>query len=360
MSGQAVYAANHKQWSDSLVLTEDGRFWRTAGFRGWSETSKSAGRWESAGNELTLTWFEWGPEHLASRDGGRTFECTKGYQFTLRLPPADGVPGWLFRGHSQEQTVAEVRRLLRAELEALREARGEPEPPRAAELLADLSRGLRPFAAALHASGHPAPAQLKHAFEAVGWDVRKNKSLEGSGPLVVVNKFLPAGFRYALYGLFGIVGGAGVGIAASQGKMDDVALNGVGLVLAVGFAFLDVSASKGQVEEAKAVMRNENLALGTYAEDDSQESKSGAGRQRGRHGRRSSLRHHGPAGGGAHGAHDSTGVREGEYSAMPTFGRARKEPSVCHSRSSSRAGLYSPMRAPAAAPVPSSSSTRAR
>ena len=62
MSGQAVYAANHKQWSDSLVLTEDGRFWRTAGFRGWSETSKSAGRWESAGNELTLTWFEWGPE----------------------------------------------------------------------------------------------------------------------------------------------------------------------------------------------------------------------------------------------------------------------------------------------------------
>ena len=24
MSGQAVYAANHKQWSDSLVLTEDG------------------------------------------------------------------------------------------------------------------------------------------------------------------------------------------------------------------------------------------------------------------------------------------------------------------------------------------------
>lgn len=102
------------------------------------------------------------------------------------------------------------------------------------------------------------------------------KGLEGSGPLVVVNKFLPAGFRYALYGLFGIVGGAGVGIAASQGKMDDVALNGVGLVLAVGFAFLDVSASKGQVEEAKAVMRNENLALGTYAEDDSQESKSGA------------------------------------------------------------------------------------
>ena len=182
MSKQTVYAANHKQWSDSLVLTEDGRFWRTAGFRGWSETSKSAGRWESAGNELTLTWFEWGPEHLASRDGGRTFECTKGYQFTLRLPPADGVPDWLFRGHSQEQTVAEVRRLLRAELEALREARGEPEPPRAAELLAGLSRGLRPFAAALHASGHPAPAQLKHAFEAVGWDVRKNKSLEGSGP----------------------------------------------------------------------------------------------------------------------------------------------------------------------------------
>ena len=47
MSGQAVYAANHKQWSDSLVLTEDGRFWRTAGFRDWSETSKSAGRCES-------------------------------------------------------------------------------------------------------------------------------------------------------------------------------------------------------------------------------------------------------------------------------------------------------------------------
>ena len=46
MSKQTVYAANHKQWSDSLVLTEDGRFWRTAGFRGWSETSKSAGRWE--------------------------------------------------------------------------------------------------------------------------------------------------------------------------------------------------------------------------------------------------------------------------------------------------------------------------
>ena len=124
MSAQAVYAANHKQWSDSLVLTEDGRFWRTAGFRGWSETSKSAGRWESAGNELTLTWFEWGPEHLASRDGGRTFECTKGYQFTLRLPPADGVPGWLFRGHSQEQTVAEVRRLLRAELELVQQRLG--------------------------------------------------------------------------------------------------------------------------------------------------------------------------------------------------------------------------------------------
>ena len=47
------------------------------------------------------------------------------------------------------------------------------------------------------------------------------KGLEGSGPIVVVNKLAPIGFRYALYGLFSIVGVAGVAIAITQGNPQD-------------------------------------------------------------------------------------------------------------------------------------------
>ena len=101
------------------------------------------------------------------------------------------------------------------------------------------------------------------------------KGLEGSGPLVVVNKFLPAGFRYAIYGLFGIVGGAGVAIATSQGKMDDAVLNGGGLVVALGLAALDISSQNSQIEVTKAVMKNENLASGMWKEEETEGTAAG-------------------------------------------------------------------------------------
>jgi|AntAceMinimDraft_5_1070358.scaffolds.fasta_scaffold30275_1 hypothetical protein len=60
----------------------------------------------------------------------------------------------------------------------------------------------------------------------------------------VVNKIVPSGFRYALYAIFGVACGAGVAIAGSQGKPNDLAVNGVGLLAVLGAAVLD---AKNQV-----------------------------------------------------------------------------------------------------------------
>ena len=104
------------------------------------------------------------------------------------------------------------------------------------------------------------------------------KGLEGSGPIVVVNKLAPIGFRYALYGLFSIVGVAGVAIAVTQGNPQDALLNGAGLFVAVGLAFLDISSQGAQIEATKEVMKNENLASGIYAEEEVAANDGGDGK----------------------------------------------------------------------------------
>ena len=53
-----------------------------------------------------------------------------------------------------------------------------------------------------------------------------DKGLEGSGPMSVVNKIAPSGFRFGLYALFGIIGAAGVAISATQGDFLDSGVNG--------------------------------------------------------------------------------------------------------------------------------------
>ena len=182
---QCTYDAVHKQWSDVIVFQRDGKFWRTesGSSRGWSEQNRNAGRWESDGPEITLKWSAWPPELLQTQDGGRTFQCTKGYQFTLSLPTAKGaVPQWLFDGQSAEQAQQEMQRLLQRELGRLRQQRAEPSAPRIVQLFRDLTLRLKPFVQVVAAVGkqrkaaklQQVPKQLKMAFEKAGWDVQKN------------------------------------------------------------------------------------------------------------------------------------------------------------------------------------------
>jgi hypothetical protein len=187
------YEAVHKQWTDSIIFSRDGKFWRAEGgsSRGWSEQNRNAGRWESGGTGIKLLWSAWPPEQLQTHDGGRTFQCTKGYQFTLSLPLAQGaVPQWLFGGQSAEQAQAEMQRLLQRELERLRQRRADPPPPRVVQLFRDLTLGLKPFAQAVAQAGKQkkaprlvnVPLLLKMAFESAGWDVQKNVALGGTAP----------------------------------------------------------------------------------------------------------------------------------------------------------------------------------
>lgn len=182
---QCAYDAVHKQWSDVIVFERDGKFWRTesGSSRGWSEQNRNAGRWESNGTGVTLKWSAWPPEQLQTQDGGRTFQCTRGYQFTLSLPVARGaVPQWLFGGQSAEQVQEEMQRLLRRELDRLRQRRTDPSAPRVVQLFRDLTLRLKPFAKMLRDVGkqrknsrlEQVPKLLKMAFDRAGWDVHKN------------------------------------------------------------------------------------------------------------------------------------------------------------------------------------------
>ncbi len=182
---QCAYDAVHKQWSDVIVFQRDGKFWRTesGNSRGWSEQNRNAGRWESSGTGITLKWSAWPPEQLQTQDGGRTFQCTRGYQFTLSLPAAQGaVPQWLFGGQSAEQAQKEMERLLQVELDRLRQQHTDPAAPRVVQLFRDLTLRLKPFAQVVAAAGkqrqttklQQVPMLLAMAFEKAGWDVHKN------------------------------------------------------------------------------------------------------------------------------------------------------------------------------------------
>ena len=182
---QCAYDAVHKQWSDVIVFQRDGKFWRTesGSSRGWSEENRNAGRWESDGTGIILKWSAWPPEQLQTQDGGRTFQCTRGYQFTLSLPVAKGaVPQWLFAGQSAEQAQKEMQRLLQRELDRLRQQHTDPSAPRVVQLFRDLTLRLKPFAQVVAAAGKQrqaakllqVPKLLKMAFEKAGWDVHKN------------------------------------------------------------------------------------------------------------------------------------------------------------------------------------------
>jgi len=94
-----------------------------------------------------------------------------------------------------------------------------------------------------------------------------DKGLEGSGPMSVVNKIAPSGFRFSLYALFGVIGAAGVGIAVSQGNLGDAGINGIVLIFAAGAAFFDAQNQGDQVEATKAAMDNESLAKDLYSDE---------------------------------------------------------------------------------------------
>ena len=93
------------------------------------------------------------------------------------------------------------------------------------------------------------------------------KGLEGTGPMSVVNKIVPSGFRIALYALFGIAGAAGVGIAVTQNHPNDAVINGGGLMLVAGLAFFDVKSQSDQVDATMTSMSNDQLAKDLYSDD---------------------------------------------------------------------------------------------
>lgn len=206
MAQQVSYEAVHKQWSDQILLHQSGRFWRSEGgsTRGWSEENRNAGRWRSdQPGALTLDWTAWGPEYLQTNDGGRTYQCTKGYQFALSLPLSVGpVPQWLFGGQTAEQAQAEMQRLLRAELDRLRLLqRAELPAPRVVQLFRALTLRLLPFAKVLGQQKKLVPKLLKAAFKEVGWDVASNAALAGAPPPSVAQ--LEAFLQAALDGVIG-------------------------------------------------------------------------------------------------------------------------------------------------------------
>ena len=202
---EVAYEAVHKQWSDQIVLHQSGRFWRSEGgnTRGWSEQNRNAGMWRSEQpGALTLDWTAWGPEYLQTSDGGRTYRCTKGYQFALSLPPSWGaVPQWLFGGQTPEQAQAEMQRLLRAELDRLRLLRAELPAPRVVQLFRALTLRLLPFAKVLGQQKKLVPKLLKAAFKEVGWDVANNAALAGAPPPCAAQ--LEAFLQAALDGVVG-------------------------------------------------------------------------------------------------------------------------------------------------------------
>ena len=112
------------------------------------------------------------------------------------------------------------------------------------------------------------------------------------GPLGVVNKIVPLGFRIALCKwnlwqggrvgagtwsplpaavpphtlttaqtdlLFGISSVAGVAIAVSQGNAGDIPVNAAGVVVVGALAFFDLGATGSQVDQAKEMMANDSL-----------------------------------------------------------------------------------------------------
>eukprot|EP00613_Pedinella_sp_CCMP2098_P000929 CAMPEP_0171626202 /NCGR_PEP_ID=MMETSP0990-20121206/19875_1 /TAXON_ID=483369 /ORGANISM="non described non described, Strain CCMP2098" /LENGTH=140 /DNA_ID=CAMNT_0012193499 /DNA_START=205 /DNA_END=627 /DNA_ORIENTATION=- len=94
-----------------------------------------------------------------------------------------------------------------------------------------------------------------------------DKGLEGSGPAKVINGIAPPGFRFALYALFGVIATAGVTIAVTEGKTTDALVNGGGLVLMLGLAFLDSKSQEGQVSSARMVMDNPELGKDVYNDE---------------------------------------------------------------------------------------------
>lgn len=103
-----------------------------------------------------------------------------------------------------------------------------------------------------------------------------DKGLEGDGPLGVVNKIVPPGFRIALYVLFGIVGGAGVVVDVLLEKPADGLIDAVGLAVAVALFIFDRSLTQGQVEATKSAMAEDRLGKGVWKDAGSMESGEAA------------------------------------------------------------------------------------
>lgn len=70
--------------------------------------------------------------------------------------------------------------------------------------------------------------------------------------------------QIAIYALFGVVGTAGVGIAAIQGNTDDIKVNALVLGCVIIASILDKRNQDDQMTSAKASMENEKLALNLY------------------------------------------------------------------------------------------------
>jgi hypothetical protein len=180
---QISFEAIHKQWTDTLVLTSGGKFWRLKGFKGFHEGCGSSGLWERKGSILTIRWFKWIHEELETKDGGRSFQGIRDYQFTLRLHHADkGVPEWLFTGLSSTESVAGICGLLKAQQENFGDVyrRGrQPSQAQIAALLRELASSLNPFA---KAAPPWASRMLRAMFSSVGWDVAHNISQSSRPP----------------------------------------------------------------------------------------------------------------------------------------------------------------------------------
>lgn len=83
--------------------------------------------------------------------------------------------------------------------------------------------------------------------------------LEGDGPLGMVNSIIPSSFRLALYVIISFGAVASTTIDAMQSRFQDVAIDSASLVALCTVAFIDYKLQVGQVEKAKANMRDDQL-----------------------------------------------------------------------------------------------------